>query len=65
MVIKVDKCNECPLIFITEVSQYCGHPINWNEKSLDYTLQIEEILDGNIMHPNCPLRNECISIRIK
>ena len=32
MVIKVDKCNECPLIFITEVTQYCGYPINWNEK---------------------------------
>ena len=65
MVIKVDKCNECPLIFITEVSQYCGHPINWNEKSLDYTLQIGEIDNGNEMHPKCPLREEHLTLRIK
>ena len=65
MVIKVDKCNECPLIFITEVSMYCGHPTNWNEQSLDYTLQIEAIDNGNEMPLKCPLRKECISIRIK
>ena len=65
MVIKVDKCNECPLIFITEINQYCGHPINWNEKSLDYTLLVGTIDNMDEMHPNCPLRKECISIRIK
>lgn len=65
MVIKVDKCSECPLIFITGINQYCGHPVNWNEKTLDYTLHISTIENGNEMPVKCPLRKECISIRIK
>ena len=65
MLLRIDKCGDCPLIFFTETSGYCGHPINWNEKSLDYTLHISTIENENEMPLECPLRKECISIRIK
>ena len=63
MVIKVDKCNECPLLNRSYNEEYsmwdyeCNHPNNWS--SYIKETAIEE------MHPSCPLRDECISIRIK
>lgn len=65
MLLRIDKCGDCPLIFFTETSVYCVHPKNWNEEGLDYTLRVEENLDMNSMHSKCPLREEHLTLRIK
>ena len=62
MVIRVDKCNECPLLNRNwgdedECFYSCNHP-----DGID--LDIEEE-DSDKMPLKCPLRKECISIRIK
>lgn len=61
MVIRVDKCNECP--FCVEDHGYpplyiCLFPSEENEIEI-------KCKDLDKMHPKCPLRDECISIRIK
>lgn len=65
MVVKVDRCSDCPLIFCTEISEYCSHPINWNRDTLDYDLYVGTLNNISIMPENCPLKDDSITIRIK
>lgn len=62
MVVRVEKCGECPLLENYDLT--CNHTeiVLYSEfKSLD----VSECCENDTMHKDCPLRSDCISIRIK
>lgn len=61
-VVRVGKCDGCPLL--DDMNLICNHP-EVGIFSEFYPLDVSECCDNDTMHKDCPLRNECISIRIK
>lgn len=63
MAVRVEKCDGCPLlnaeIDLNGLRCSCNHPDKY--RYLDITSDYA----NDTMHKDCPLRNECISIRIK
>ena len=65
MILEIGKCGNCPLMGSTMTKYVCEHNKNWDDENWGFNLLIKESLNLDSIHPNCPLRNEELTLRIK